>query len=176
MGAARDISPLARLVQALREEGIRFQVAGMSAAILQGVPATTLDTDLWVELPERRFVRLNAIVRDLGGTMLAPTVAALADDSLVNFLPRVDGLADFGYENRRAKKIRWMGSWVRVLSLESILKSKETVGRPKDLAHIPLIRQVLKMRKPLRKRRAAIPKARSPVKKTATRKSTKAVS
>ena len=31
-----------------------FQVAGMSGAILQGVPATTLDTDLWV--PSKRFV------------------------------------------------------------------------------------------------------------------------
>jgi hypothetical protein len=52
----RAISALARLVHALREEGIRFQVAGMSAAILQGVPATTLDTDLWVELLERQEV------------------------------------------------------------------------------------------------------------------------
>jgi hypothetical protein len=25
----------------------------MSGAILQGVPATTLDTDLWIDLPEQ---------------------------------------------------------------------------------------------------------------------------
>lgn len=54
----------------------------MSAAILQGAPATTLDTDIWVELPERQFVKLTKIILELGGTMLAPTVAALADDSL----------------------------------------------------------------------------------------------
>jgi len=29
----------------------------MTAAILQGVPATTLDTDIWLELPERRYVK-----------------------------------------------------------------------------------------------------------------------
>lgn len=148
----------------------------MSAAILQGVPATTLDTDLWIELPERQFVRLNAVVRRLGGTMLAPTVAALEDDSLVNFLPRVDGLAGFDVENRRAKRLRWMGFWVRVLSLESILKSKEIVGRPKDLAHIPLIRQVLKIRKPGGKKRSTTGRKQKTVKKTAIRKSTKAVS
>ena len=56
---ARAISPLARLVHTLGEKGIRFQIVGMSAAILQGVPATTLDTDFWVELPERQFVRLG---------------------------------------------------------------------------------------------------------------------
>jgi hypothetical protein len=30
----------------------------MSAAILQGAPATTLDTDLWIDLPERQYVRV----------------------------------------------------------------------------------------------------------------------
>src|SRR5882672_10542415 len=49
LGAARKLSPLARLVHALGEEKIRFQVAGMSAAILKGVSATTLDTDFWID-------------------------------------------------------------------------------------------------------------------------------
>ncbi len=52
---ARKLSPLARLIHALRQEGIRFQIAGMSAAVLQGVPATTLDTDIWLDLPARLF-------------------------------------------------------------------------------------------------------------------------
>jgi len=30
----------------------------MSAAILQGVPATTLDTDLWLDLPPRQSIRV----------------------------------------------------------------------------------------------------------------------
>ena len=147
MGSPREVSPLARLVHALREEGIRFQIAGMSAAILQGVPATTIDTDFWVELPERQFVRLTALILRMRGTMLASTVAALEDDTLVNFLPRVDGIGGFDEEFRRAKRIRWQGMNVPVLPLESILKSKQAVGRPKDLAHIPLIRQVLRLRK-----------------------------
>ena len=120
----------------------------MSAAILQGVPATTIDTDFWVELPERQFVRLTTIILRLRGTMLAPTVAALEDDTLVNFLPRVDGIGDFDTEFRRAMRVRWQGMNVPILPLESILKSKLAVGRPKDLAHIPLLRQVLRLRKP----------------------------
>lgn len=119
----------------------------MSAAILQGVPATTLDTDIWVGLASRQFVRLNALVIRLGGTMLAPTVAALADDTLVNFLPRVDGLGDFDEEYRHARRLRWQGLRVPVLPLESIIKSKQAVGRPKDIAHLPLLRQVIRLRK-----------------------------
>lgn len=60
---ARELSPLAELVHAFVAESIRFQVAGMSAAILQGVPATTLDTDLWINLPERQYVRVRTICR-----------------------------------------------------------------------------------------------------------------
>lgn len=145
VGTSREISPLARFVHAIRKEGIRFQIAGMSAAILQGVPATTLDTDIWVDLPARRFVQLTGIILRLGGTMLAPTVAALEDDTLVNFLPRIDGLGGFDAEYKNARRLRWQRMIVPVLPLRSILKSKLALGRPKDLAHIPLIRQVLEL-------------------------------
>lgn len=115
----------------------------MSAAILQGVPATTLDTDLWVELPERSFVKLYAIVLEQGGVMLAPTVAALSDDSLINFLPHLDGVGSFETEMKRAKKLVWHGLRVPVLHLKSILASKRHLQRPKDIAHLPLIEQTL---------------------------------
>jgi len=36
----------------------------MTAAILQGVPATTLDTDIWLELPERRCVKALDIAKN----------------------------------------------------------------------------------------------------------------
>ena len=40
---ARPVSPIVRLIQSLGEEKIRFQIVGMSAAILQGVIVSTLD-------------------------------------------------------------------------------------------------------------------------------------
>lgn len=43
VAATRRLSPLARLIYTLREKGVRFQVAGMSAAILQGVPALFME-------------------------------------------------------------------------------------------------------------------------------------
>lgn len=107
----------------------------MSAAILQGAPATTLDTDFWIDLPERQYVKVLDLCRRLGATILARTVVALADDSLVNFLSRVDGLATFRTERRKAVRLEWLGAVVAVLPLESIIRSKKFVGRPKDLAH-----------------------------------------
>ncbi len=114
----------------------------MSAAILQGVPATTLDTDLWIDLPERKYSRVLALVEKLGGTILARTVAALRDDSLVNFLYRIDGIGSFEEEFGRARKVSLGGHQVRILPLEKIIASKMHVRRPKDVAHLPLLQQV----------------------------------
>ena len=119
----------------------------MSAAILQGCPATTLDTDLWIDLPSRQYIRVLTLCRRLGATVRANTVVDLSDGSMVNFLYRVDGLFGFDREFRRALRLKWLGTFVTVLPLKRILRSKQFVGRPKDLAHLPLLEQTLKLKK-----------------------------
>jgi len=64
----------------------------MSAAILQGYPATTLDTDLWIDLPVRRYMRVLRLCRSLGATLHANTVAELSDGSANR---RVIGLLNY---------------------------------------------------------------------------------
>lgn len=117
----------------------------MSAAILQGVPATTIDTDIWVDLGERQYVRLLQLCKTLGATPIAPTAVTLSDDTLVNFVYRVTGLQGFDAEWKRALRLKWHDTTVAVLPLRRIIASKEAVGRPKDLAHLPLLRQILRM-------------------------------
>lgn len=124
----------------------------MSAAILQGVPATTLDTDIWLDLPTRAYFRVLEICRRLGANVLARTVVALKDDTMVNFLYHVDGLRSFRVEAKNAVRLNWQGLRVDVLPLSRIIKSKETIQRPKDLAHLPLLKQALKMQRPAKNR------------------------
>ena len=62
-----SISPLGAFLKALDEEEIRCILIGMMAAVQQGAPFTTIDYDFWVDLPERQYVRVLAIVRRLGG-------------------------------------------------------------------------------------------------------------
>lgn len=116
----------------------------MTAALLQGVPVTTLDADLWINLPERQYVRVLDISRKLGATILAKTVVALRDDTLVNFLYRVDGLETFDLELDNAIELEWLGLRVPVLPLQSIIKSKRALAPPKDIAHLPLLEQTLR--------------------------------
>jgi len=120
VATAREFSPLARLIHAIIQEKIRFQVAGMSAAILQGVPATTLDTDLWIDLPPRRYIKMLNLSLRLGAEVRSNTVVDLSDGSTVNFIYEVHGLHSFAYEFRRAKKVKWLGTEVAVLPLEAL--------------------------------------------------------
>jgi hypothetical protein len=71
LGDASKLSPLAQLIHALGQEKIRFQIAGMTAAILQGAPATTLDTDIWIDLPERQYVRVLNLCQKFDAEILA---------------------------------------------------------------------------------------------------------
>lgn len=101
-------------------------------------------------MPKRRYVRILGICRKLDATILARTVVALSDDTLVNFLYRIDGLGEFEVELRSAVELDWLGLRVAVVPLESIIKSKRVVARPKDIAHLPLLEQTVRSRRSLR--------------------------
>jgi len=109
----------------------------------------TLDTDLWVDLPTRQYMRLWNLIRSQGGSALSQTLYVLEDGRLVNFLFAVTGLGSFSREYRHALTRRMEGLTVKVLPLSRILRSKEVIRRDKDLVHIPLIRAVLKAAKKL---------------------------
>jgi len=123
----------------------------MRGAILQGVPATTLDTDIWIDLPSRQYMRMLNLCRQLGATVRANTLVDLKDGSTVNFLYEVHGLRGFQYEYQRAKRVKWLQTEVAVLPLERIYASKRFVGRPKDLAHLPLLEQTMRLKRRLRR-------------------------
>jgi hypothetical protein len=119
----------------------------MGAAALQGVPVVTLDTDIWVNLGSRQYMRVMNLCLQDGATMLSKTVVELKDGHLVNFLYEVHGINGFAYEYGRAEKIKWVGLEIRVLPLRRILKSKQFILRDKDLAHIHLLEKTLGLQK-----------------------------
>ncbi len=126
----------------------------MSAAILQGVPGSTLDTDFWIDLPSRQYIRVLNICHKQGATIRANTVADLSDGTIVNFIYEIHGLKSFETELKRAKRLVWLGTKVHVLSLRQIYQSKKFVGRPKDIAQLPLIDQTIKLQRRLGEHRS----------------------
>ena len=65
----------------------------------------------------------------------------------------VDGLKSFKREAKDTEKLKFHGKLIPVLKLERILKSKESIAREIDLAHIVHIRNLLRCRRATRRRR-----------------------
>jgi len=130
---------------ALDAEKIRFQLIGMSAAVLQGVPVATFDVDLWIDLPARQYMRAVNFALAQGAEMVRSTVLELADGTLVNFIFEVTGLKDFATALRKARKLKFHGLNVSVMPLELIRLSKAAILRPKDPVHIHYIDQTLRL-------------------------------
>jgi hypothetical protein len=143
----RELSPLARLMGALSAEKIRFQVIGMSAANLQGVPGSTVDVDLWLDLSSRSYMRPVNLAIGQGAQRVRNTVVEISDGTLVNFVYEVTGLPKFKDVFSQAEWMNWQGVRVAVLPLKLIEKSKRAIGRPKDLLHLELIRQRFEVKK-----------------------------
>jgi hypothetical protein len=91
--------------------------------------------------------------RKLGAQMVANTVALLPGDLPINFVYSVGGLNSFKKEYRAARRLRWLGRSIAVLPLERICAGKRFAGRPKDLAHLPLLEQTMRLQRRLRRQR-----------------------
>ncbi len=147
MGTNGAERPVTRLLAALEKDRIEYMLIGMSAAVVQGVMGQTLDVDLWIDLPPRRYMRpVNLAVND-GAVMAANTVVYLEDGMPVNFVYEVDGLESFKTERKQAILLPFYSREVPVLSLERIYQSKKSIQRDKDLLHLKMIEEFLACRK-----------------------------
>jgi len=153
MDVQSELLPTGELFAALHAEKIRFIIVGGAAASLHGVPLATVDVDIWVDLPTRQYVRILAVAKRLGAEILSGNVIGLRGDQRVDFLYRIDGLAPFGTEYKRAAKMMWAGQPVRVLPLERAIRSKEISNRPKDLVHVHVMREYMACSRIARQRR-----------------------
>jgi len=141
---------LVRLLEALEAEKIRYVMIGMSAAIAQGVVGSTLDIDLWIDLPPRQYMRVLNIARRLGASVAANTVVYLENGIPVNFVYEVTGLGKFRSEARQPPRVLIAGHATPVLPLKKILQSKRAIGRDKDKLHIHQIQEFLRCREALK--------------------------
>lgn len=118
-------------------------IIGMSAAIMQGARGTTLDYDIWINLPSRQDIKATNICRKLGAEVFSSQVVELNGLS-VDFVYEPHGLKSFRWEMRTAVRMNWQGVEVPVRPLERIIAAKEFIGREKDIAQLPILRTTLR--------------------------------
>ena len=157
-------SSLSAFLQALKQEQIDCILIGAMAAIRQGAPLMTIDYDFWIDLPERQYVRILAIIQRLGGTIRAQTLYELRDGIQVNAVFTPDGLRSFQTERKSSRLSNIDGVPTRILPLARVIASKRAANRDKDRAVLPILERTLRLSKNLAR-------ARKPSKKqTAGRK------
>lgn len=146
-------------LETLHRHGVRFVVVGALAAIAQGYPLTTGDTDVTPQRDPENHERLASALRELEAKLRTPQgpVDFPIDSS---FLADVDawtldttaGPLDLvfepagtrGYEDLRADAVELViGVPVLCASLRDVIRMKEASNRPKDHAQLPALRATL---------------------------------
>lgn len=149
----------------MRDAGVRFVVVGGTAVILHGVPRTTADLDLVVELEPANLRRLVSVMNRLGYMPRAPVDAlALVDEvqrqswiddkgmraftfqlaghplSDIDIL--IDSPIGFAELAARAERVDAGGLMLLVAGLDDLIAMKIAAGRNQDLADADALRRL----------------------------------
>lgn len=156
-----DVSEMLRVLDG---HGVRHVLVGGVAAIFHGCSGATFDADIVPDLDQANLTALAAALRDLRAQLYAdarrqdldargaPPEAADLDlgrpDTLrrrsawffstragrLDVMPVIDGPGGYTSLAPRAVTTQVGGARLLVISLADLVESKETAGRPKDLA------------------------------------------
>jgi hypothetical protein len=153
----------------LRDAGVHFVVVGGTAVILHGVPRTTADLDLVVDMDPANLRRLISVMNRLGYQPRAPVEAAglcdpeqrrawVEEKGMRAFtfhlpghpLADVDVLIDsplaYAELSRRAERVDAGGLLLRIASIEDLIQMKLVATRAQDLADVDALRRLLEDR------------------------------
>ena len=158
----RGLPKFRETLEVLDRNRVECILVGGVAAVLQGVPISTLDTDIVYRRTADNIDRLvgalreiEAIYRDPAGRRIEPDAIRLAAGGqhlLETRLGPLDVLATIGanrtYEDleRHAARCALEGINVLLLDLRAIIETKEQAGRGKDLLALPVLRETLRLR------------------------------
>ena len=149
----------------LRDGGVQFVIVGGIAVILHGVPRTTADLDLVVDLDPANLRRLVAAMNRLGYRPRIPVdplelcdaarrrewrdekgmrafTFQLPGHPLADIDILIDSPVDFAELARRAERIDAGGLMLRVANPEDLIRMKTAAGREQDLDDVDALRRL----------------------------------
>ena len=151
------------LLQRLHSAGVEFVIIGGICNVLHGVTLVTQDVDvccrfspgnLWKignavsdlhpvhrQTPQRLpFVLDDRLARELKNLYLR------TDMGVIDCLSEVTGIGDYDAVLRASEPVRLSFGECRMLRLEALIRSKETLGREQDLAALRQLRAIQERR------------------------------
>jgi predicted nucleotidyltransferase len=139
------------LARVLHEQKLEAILIGNAAAALQGTPVSTLDFDFLFRKTPGNLRKLKAVARSLNAVVLKPyypvsdlfRVVRDEDSLQVDFMARIHGVRSLSSLRSRASRMTFGGHDLLVASLEDIIRSKRSAGRPRDRAVLEILEKTL---------------------------------
>jgi hypothetical protein len=153
------VSDINRLLQRLCDAEIDFVIVGGFAAMLHGSSLLTRDLDVCAVLTRESVAKLREILRDLHPVHRLttqklsfldnpdPDVDVLnlylrTDFGPIDFLSSIAGVGDFASVRANAIEVALFGRSCQVMSLDDLIRAKETIGRDKDVQAVIQLRAI----------------------------------
>ncbi len=152
------------LLEVLARHAVRYVLIGGVAAVTRGYPLPTYDLDITPQADPVNLDRLAAALRELGARLRVPAdpagvafpvdaemLASAAAWTLTTTYGDLDIIltptGTAGYEDlaRAATRLQLGAVRVEVAALADVIRNKEAVGRPKDLAQLPALRRTMEL-------------------------------
>ena len=140
---------LKQISQVLAECKLEAILIGNAAAALHGAPVTTLDFDFMFRKTPANLKKLKVLANKLGAYVLRPYYPASGLFRVVNddrnlqldFMSTLHGVKSFAGLRSRATRVYFGNHPLWVADLGDIIRSKQALGRPRDLAVLDILEQ-----------------------------------
>lgn len=154
----------AQLIQRLCDAKLDFVIVGGFAGILHGSALVTRDLDICAVLSPENVAKLRETLRDLHPThRQTPQRLSFLDNpepgaqiknlylgttlGAVDILGSIKGVGDYARVREASVEVDIFGCRCRVISIEDLIRAKESLARPKDLLAANELRAILEQKK-----------------------------
>jgi predicted nucleotidyltransferase len=151
-----DAAPVLKVIaKALHKARLEAIMVGNAAAALHGAPVTTLDIDFMFRKTSVNLRKLKVLADELDAQILKPfyplsdLYRVVNDDTglQIDFMSILHGIKSFESLRSDAVEVEFEGYKIKVASLKKIIRSKKTLGRPRDNAVIDILEKTLSEKK-----------------------------
>lgn len=141
------------LFHLLEKERVEYLIVGAYALIYYATPRYTKDVDIWIRPVSENIKNLWTALEKFG----APLIDITPDDFLnpniiyqigiepnrIDILTSIPGLEfDAAWKNKAVSN--YAGEEIYILSLDDLIKSKETTDRPQDRMDLKILSEIKK--------------------------------